>query len=218
MKSLSMVALGMAAVGALVLLKRRTGMVAALDPGRFILEACVDQWTDIETARLALKTSDSAELQFFAQLIVDNNKALNNQLRTLASDRGMHMPSKAELGDILTETVAELRSADAFNTAYALQQPELHEQRIFLYQTATRLEDIDLANFARQALEKMQEHLKMSRALVTHLQLDDSRPEQASGHSPAPQNSNMTQVTGSDIHLSKGVPQQTRGEARNPGH
>lgn len=216
MNPLPLVALGVAATGAMLLLARRPRPVPALDPERFTLEATVDQWTDIEAARLALKNSHSAEVQFYAQLIVDNNKALNNQLKTLANGRGMQVPSKTDLQSIVNEKIPDLQSGEGFDAAYASVQPDTQQKRVALYQKATELDDIDLANYARQGLEKMQEHLKMSRALVTHLQLDETKS--TAGHYPPPQNSSMAQVTGTDTHLSKGVPQQVRSEAGNPGH
>ena len=149
MNPLPIIALGItaagAATGAFMWLNRRSQGTHNVDPERFVLEAAEGQWADMETAQLALDTSRSAEVQFFAQLVLD----------------------------------------------------------------------IDLANFARQGLEKIREHQKMSAALIAHLRQADAGGK---GHSPAPQNSSMTQVTGSDTHLAQGVPQQTRGGATNPHH
>ncbi|MBL4835610.1 MAG: DUF4142 domain-containing protein [Pseudomonas sp.] len=222
MNPLPIIALGLtaagAATGAILWLNRRSQNSHAPDPERFALEAAEGQWADMEAAQLALDTSTSAEVQFFAQLVLDNNRALNDRLKALADQRGTYLVDKADLTSILKEKMLALHSAKAFDEAYASQQKDAQHKRVEFYQRATRLRDIDLANFARQSLAKMREHEKMSVALIAHLQGVEAKNGNASGHSPAPQNSSMTQVTGSDTHLSKGVPQQTRGEAINPHH
>lgn len=219
MNPLPIIALGItaagAATGAFMWLNRRTQGTHNVDPERFVLEAAEGQWADMETAQLALDTSRSAEVQFFAQLVLDNNRALNTHLKQLTDQRGMHLVDKADLTSILKEKILHLRSAGAFDQAYASQQDQANRQRADLYRHATGLKDIDLANFARQGLEKIREHQKMSAALIAHLRQADAGGK---GHSPAPQNSSMTQVTGSDTHLAQGVPQQTRGGATNPHH
>lgn len=220
MNPLPIIALGLtaagAATGAYMWLNRRSQTGQSQDPERFALEAAEGQWADMEAAQLALDTSTSAEVQFFAQLILDNNRALNAHLKMLTDQRGIYLVDKADLTSILKEKILELRSAQAFDMAYAKQQDDANRQRINRYRQATGLKDIDLANFARQGLEKMREHQKMSTALLAHLRQADAGTHP--GHSPAPQNSSMTQVTGSATHLSQGVPQQTRGQATNPRH
>lgn len=229
MKTLRTLTIGAAALGVVAFIYHKMSEQKTFGPARFIDAAAAKGFSEIEAARLALEKTRSAEVKSFAYKMIEEHLDINKQLRQLAREKGHEMDEETDLINRAKSMLLSLREADSFDTVYADHQVAAHEQIVAIFQQGTHLDDVEVSNFARNTLGKLEHHLKMARALTNSVQetpshsLDSpstSLPKalNESAQKPAPQASSTSQVKNETPAFSSGTPQQNRGNASNPKH
>jgi len=140
-----------------------------IDADDFVEEVSAKGIAEVEGAKLALEKSNSPDVQAFAQKMISDHTAANMELARIASRKNIEMSDEAELTTKAKKFVLEQRDGESFDEAYAKNQVSAHEDTIELFQQAAVSDDPEIAAFAKQTLPKLQNHLKMAKALVaTH--------------------------------------------------
>lgn len=137
----------------------------AIDADDFVEEASAKGLAEIETSRLALEKSTSAEVRKFAQTMIDDHTKANQELSALARTKKLDIADDVELMNKAKASILKQRDGESFDEAYVNNQVVAHEKTVELFQKATHLKDADLKSFAQTTLPKLQHHLQMAQQL-----------------------------------------------------
>ncbi|BAV75290.1 lipoprotein [Pseudomonas chlororaphis subsp. aurantiaca] len=142
----------------------------AMSSSDFVEEAAQAGINEIESSKLALEKSASADVKAFAtQMISDHSKA-NQELLVLAKKLDIRIPDEASLTAKAKQMILEMRD-ESFDKAYADNQVVAHEKAVELFKKEVASSDKpDLKAFAEETLPKLQDHLDMARHLQSKTQ------------------------------------------------
>jgi putative membrane protein len=114
---------------------------------------------------------DSMSIRSFGQMMVTDHTKANNELKTLADQKGVDVPttlsaSKQAMLDSLTGA-----SGAAFNMMYARMMVSSHQETVSLFETqADNGQDNELKTWASQMLPTLRHHLEMAEMMHDEMQ------------------------------------------------
>lgn len=152
-------ALGLATIGA----AWAQGMTAQ----DFVNQAASGGLFEVQSSELALQRSQDAEVQQFANQMITDHTANNQELMATAQSAGLTVP--AAIASPHAELMQSLEGAegDAFDTTYAQAQTTAHETAVTLYQTYAQGGDNQaLVAYAEKSLPVLQQHLEHAQQLA----------------------------------------------------
>lgn len=138
----------------------------SIDPDEFVDEASAKGMAEIKTSKMALEKSQSADVREFAQRMITDHNAANNELASIAKRKKLDVADDTELMSKAKAMVLKQRDGESFDQAYANNQVNAHEQTIDLFEQAVNIKDPELKAFAQRTLPKLRSHLEMARELV----------------------------------------------------
>jgi len=133
---------------------------------KFVMEAAMGGLAEVELGRVAAERGTSEAVKQFGQRMVDDHSKANQELMSLASTKGMTVPTA--LDDKHQKDVTKLSgmSGAEFDRAYAKMMLKDHEEDVKEFERqSTRGGDPDIRAFASKTLPTLQEHLQMARSL-----------------------------------------------------
>jgi putative membrane protein len=131
----------------------------------FVEKAALDGMTEVALGKVALKKSSNESIQQFAQRMITDHGKANAELATLAAAKGMEAPKTLDTRHQGMVDSLEAQDGAAFDRAYAEHMNIDHSKAIELFEGASRLDDAQLAEFARKTLPTLKEHKKMAEKL-----------------------------------------------------
>lgn len=133
----------------------------------FIDEASAKGLAEIETAKIALKKSESQDVRKFAQMMIDDHTKANRKLKEIAQQKDLKVADEADLMNKAKAMILKLREGESFDEAYANNQVVAHEQTIELFRTYIREgEDQEVKAFAQETLPTLEMHLRDAQSLA----------------------------------------------------
>lgn len=132
----------------------------------FVMDAAMGGMLEVELGRVAAQRGASDAVKQFGQRMVDDHSKANQELMSLASSKGLTLPTA--LDDKHQQTVTKLSglSGAEFDRAYSKLMLKDHEKDVKEFERqSTRGGDADIRAFATKTLPTLQEHLQMVRAL-----------------------------------------------------
>ncbi|WP_434707309.1 DUF4142 domain-containing protein [Pseudomonas sp. R1-1] len=137
----------------------------------FVDNAAAGGIAEIETSRLALEKSQSADIKAFAnQMITDHSKA-NDELAAIAKANDIEVPDTTTLTKQAKAKILDMRD-ESFDAAYANNQVMAHQETIELFkkQANTVTDDkakgaTELKAFAQKMLPALEKHLAHAKEL-----------------------------------------------------
>lgn len=151
-------------------LSRQGGHVSFKDR-LFLKKAARTGIYEIQAARLAITKSQDRETQAFAQMMIQEHRSLNNELKALAKAKGVGLAISA--GVVQEEWLEELKQAEgvAFDALYVKHAVNTHKESIELFEAHVLAgNDEEIAGFALDALELLEQHLQHAHVLQNHIQ------------------------------------------------
>lgn len=143
----------------------------------FVNQAAVGGMTEVQEGQLALQQGSGADVKHFAQRMIDDHTPNNQQLLSLAQQKGITPP--AALDAQHQQELSALRGDQGitFNKAYIAGQIAGHQQMASLMQSEIRNgSDSDLKAFAQKTLPVVQEHLRLAQNLHATVGSNDTGP------------------------------------------
>lgn len=132
----------------------------------FADDASAKGLAEIQSARLALEKSSSADIKAYAQKMIDDHTKSNQELANVAKNAKVNLSDEAALLDKAKKFVLEQRDGAGFDAAYAKNQVTAHEDAVELFQEYIRDGDNNyLKAYAKETLPKLQHHLEAAREL-----------------------------------------------------
>lgn len=154
-----------------VALSASMGTAFAATSNDFVDKAAAGGIAEVETSRLALEKSSSADIKAFADMMITDHSKANDELAALAKKHDIEVPDSTTLVKQAKEKILDLRD-ESFDAAYANNQVKAHEDTIELFkkEANTVTDDktkgaTDLKGFAQKMLPALEKHLQMAKKL-----------------------------------------------------
>jgi putative membrane protein len=133
---------------------------------KFLMDAAMSGMKEVQLGRWAAQKGTSEEIKKFGQMMVDHHSKANTELMSLASSKGITLPT--ELDNKHQADVAKLssRTGADFDREFAKMMLKDHDKAVDMFEKQSEKgADADLKAFAAKALPTLQEHLQQARAL-----------------------------------------------------
>jgi putative membrane protein len=132
----------------------------------FVMDAAMSSMLEVELGRIAAQQGASDSVKQFGQMMVDHHQKANTELMTLASSKGVTLPTALDEKHQQQLTKLQGLSGAEFDRAYARLMVREHRDAVSDFEKEnSRGTDTDLKAFAGKTLPILQEHLRMARAL-----------------------------------------------------
>ncbi|MEH1904866.1 MAG: DUF4142 domain-containing protein [Nostoc sp.] len=134
---------------------------------QFITEAAQGGLAEVQLGQLASKRGVSKVVKQFALHMVQDHTPVNNQLKQLATQKGVTLPTSIGSKNQQVKQRLSKLSGRNFDRQYLNQMVQDHQKTVSLFETeAQQGQDPDLKAFAAQTLPTLQEHLQQVREIV----------------------------------------------------
>ena len=143
-----------------------SGKLAPADR-QFIKKAAEGGLAEVQLGQLATEKADSQDVKQFGQRMVDDHTKANDQLKQVASQKGVTVPDKLSPKDAATKARLEKLSGKAFDRAYMRDMEMDHTKDVSEFRLESKnAKDPDVKNFASQTLPTLQDHLKEAKSIA----------------------------------------------------
>jgi putative membrane protein len=138
-----------------------TAKVSAADR-KFVEKAASGGMAEVQAAQLAQQKSQDPKVKDFAQQMITDHTAANQQLTTIAQQKGLTIPASLDAKDQKEIDKLQSLSGTKFDRVYMKSQARDHEAMLKLLQReASSGKDPDLKSFADQTAPTVQKHIDM---------------------------------------------------------
>jgi putative membrane protein len=130
----------------------------------FVMKAAEGGMAEVRLGRTAQSKSQNADVQAFAKRMVDDHSKANDELKQLATTKGLALPT--DLDTEHKKVVGEIsgKSGKNFDRSYMNEMVGDHDRTLKALQDAsTNAKDADIKNWASKTLPIVQEHLRMAK-------------------------------------------------------
>jgi putative membrane protein len=123
--------------------------------------------SEVQLGQLASDKSPDPDVKNFGAMMVKDHTAANQKLQSIASAKGIDLPTKPSIGEMATKTKLDVLSGQTFDKSYIKSQVKAHEETIALLKKEIASgQDDDAKAFARSVLPTVQKHLTAARGLA----------------------------------------------------
>ncbi len=132
----------------------------------FIMDAAMGGMMEVELGRVAAQKGMSDAVKQFGQRMVDDHSQANSELMSLASSKGITLPTELDAKHRAQVTKFSTMSGAELDREYTKMMVSDHRKDVSEFEKeSTRGTDADLKAFASKTLPTLQEHLRMAEAL-----------------------------------------------------
>jgi putative membrane protein len=143
-----------------------SSQLSAMDK-HFVRKAAQGGLAEVELGKLATQKASSDDVKKFGQRMVDDHTKANDQLKQLAQQKGIDLPTQPDAKDKATMDRLQKLSGDQFDKAYMQTMVKDHTKDVSEFQKASQsAKDPDVKNFAAQTLPTLQDHLKEAKNIA----------------------------------------------------
>ena len=138
---------------------------------KFMMMAATGGMAEVEMARLALEKSSSDAVKQYAQKMIDDHTAANNELMQVASAKGVTLPTQPDAKQMAMMAKMQKLSGMEFDTMYVKEAGvKGHEtmEKLFMKESMSG-KDMDAKAFAAKTLPTVRMHLQMAREMMTSM-------------------------------------------------
>jgi putative membrane protein len=165
-QSITAIAITMVALGAPAVAQNAgdTSATKSTSPdAAFVREAATGGLAEVELGRLATQKAQSADVKQFGQRMVDDHSRANDQLKPIAQQKGVQVPTALTGKEkALYDRLSKL-SGEAFDRAYMKAMVDDHKKDVDAFRhESTSGKDPDVKQFASQTLPTLEDHLRMA--------------------------------------------------------
>jgi putative membrane protein len=141
---------------------QKTAKPAGADSA-FMKTAAMDGMAEVELGRLAMQNAESSDVKQFAQRMVDDHGKANGELKSLAAQKNVTLPTELDAKHKAMHDKLSKMSGAAFDTAYMSHMVTDHKEAVALFQREAKSgTDADTKAFAEKTLPTLREHMKMA--------------------------------------------------------
>lgn len=140
--------------------------LSAMDQ-HFMKEAAEGGLAEVALGNLAAQKASSTEVKNFGERMVQDHTKANDQLKQIASNKGVNLPSQPSHAQLAEKKRLQKLSGTQFDQAYMNAMLKDHKKDVADFQKESKSgKDPDLKNFAAQTLPTLQDHLKQAQSVA----------------------------------------------------
>jgi putative membrane protein len=142
--------------------------MAQLSPAdqTFATKAAAGGQAEVALGRLATEQAGSQPVRQFGQQMVTDHSQANQELQAIAKQQNLILPTRPDSASVATEQRLRASSGAAFDSAYARDMVQDHQQDVADFQKeASSGQDPALKAFAQKYLPVLQHHLQMAQQI-----------------------------------------------------
>ncbi|HWB82609.1 MAG TPA: DUF4142 domain-containing protein [Bryobacteraceae bacterium] len=127
------------------------------------MKAAQGGMAEVKLGRLAQDNASSQAVKDFGQKMVDDHSKANDELKQVASSKGIALPSSISAKDQATYDRLSKLKGSAFDRAYMTQMVKDHRTDIAEFKReASHGSDADLKSFAQKTEPTLEQHLQLA--------------------------------------------------------
>ncbi len=130
----------------------------------FLTKAAKSGMAEVAISEAVVDHLSNAQLKSFAQMMVTDHTAANNELAALAGTKGVQLPPQDP--DLVMKWS---KKTDDVDSSYVKKMVSDHEEAVKLFEKASQSKDPDIAAFAQKTLPTLQHHLAMAQDLKNQI-------------------------------------------------
>jgi putative membrane protein len=162
----SLLLAGTVAVGQMSGSTKASGNVSAADQ-KFMDKAAQGGMAEVEMGQLAEQNGGSQNVKDFGKRMVDDHSKANDQLKQLASQKGVTLPTGLDAKDQATKDRLSKLQGAAFDKAYMKDMVMDHKQDVAEFKKESMsAHDSDLKSWAGQTLPTLESHLQQAEKIA----------------------------------------------------
>jgi putative membrane protein len=144
----------------------KAGTMKAGSDDHFIMETANASMAEVELGKLASDKASNAEVKKFGERMVDDHGKANDELKTLAQNKNVTLPSTIDAKHKAVMDKLSKLSGEQFDKAYVQEMVKGHQQVAASFRTESKSgKDADVKAWAAKTLPTIEEHLKMAQEL-----------------------------------------------------
>lgn len=165
---------------------RKTATMTAASPDRtFAMKAARGGLAEVELGRIASQNASDDSVKQFGQRMVDDHSKANDELKQIASSKGIALPTAASGKDKKTAGRLQKMSGADFDRAYMKDMVADHKADVAEFEREAKSgRDPELKAFAEKTLPTLKEHLQM--ALDAASKVGAAAPRKTAATTPSP--------------------------------
>ena len=138
---------------------------------RFVRDAAQGGMAEVELGKLATEKASSEDVKKFGQRMVDDHTKANDELKQVASEKGITLPQHLSAKDQMTKEHLSKLSGEQFDKAYMSDMVKDHTQDVADFQKeANSGTDSAVKDFASKTLPTLQDHLREAKQIAPKTQ------------------------------------------------
>jgi len=146
-----------------------TGGMSAADT-KFMQEAATGGIPEAELGRLAADKASSPDVKQFGQRMVDDHSKANDELKSLASQKGVTLPASPDAAQKAMQVRLSKLSTAEFDRAYMQDMVKDHDKDVAAFKHASMTAaDADLKAWAAKTLPTLEEHQQQAKSISAKL-------------------------------------------------
>jgi putative membrane protein len=127
---------------------------------RFAMKAAQGGMAEVQLGQLAAQKASNPDVKAFGQQMVDDHTKANDQLKSVAGQENMSLPTTLDAKDQALMTKLQNASGSDFDRMYVKAMVKDHQEDVKEFQKeADKGKDQNIKNFASQTLPVLQQHL-----------------------------------------------------------
>jgi len=138
---------------------------ASLSAGerKFMEKAAIDGMAEVELGRIAQSRAQDGQVKQFAQRMVTDHSKAGDELKKLASSKGVQLPSGPDKKHQKEMDELQKKDAKKFDREYMEYMVKEHRKDVSEFEKQSRgAKDPDVKAFAAKTLPTLKEHLQMA--------------------------------------------------------
>lgn len=133
----------------------------------FVKKAAEGGLAEVQLGQLASEKAASPEVKQFGQRMVTDHTQANDQLKQIAQQQGIELPTKLNAKDAATKARLEKLSGKAFDRAYMSDMVKDHTKDVAEFQREAKAgKNPAVKNFAAETTPKLEDHLKEAKNIA----------------------------------------------------
>jgi len=133
----------------------------------FVRKAAEGGLAEVELGQLATEKASSQDVEQFSQRMASDHSQANTQLKEIAAQKGVTLPTSLSSKDAALKSKLENLSGAEFDRTYMQHMVKDHTNDVSEFQKeASNGKDSDVKNFASQTTPKLQEHLSLAQQVA----------------------------------------------------
>ncbi|HEY2819020.1 MAG TPA: DUF4142 domain-containing protein [Casimicrobiaceae bacterium] len=130
---------------------------------KFVEEAAQGGMAEVELGKLAQQKAASDQVKQFGKKMADDHQKANEQLKTLASKKGIALPADMTSSDRREYDKLQKKSGADFDREYMKEMVSDHKKDVKDFDSAAKkADDADIKSFASTTLPTLQQHLDLA--------------------------------------------------------